>query len=171
MFQQDDLIVYGSTGICRVDAIGQPEQAHLADKDRLYYTLIPLYSSGMIYTPVDTTVFMRPIISAEEAHRLIDSIPNLDVQAYHNSSTPLLRDHYLRAIQTHDCAELIKLTMSIFSKRKDIALKGKKMGQVDEQFLKRAQDLLFCEFAAALNIPREDVSEYITARVAVLAQE
>ena len=53
MYQVNDHVVYGNYGICVVKAIGKLEMDSAA-KDRLYYTLEPLYSEkNTIYTPVD----------------------------------------------------------------------------------------------------------------------
>ena len=71
MFQIGERIMYGSSGVCRVEAIGKPDSASFADRDRDYYTLSPLYGEGVIYVPVDSSVFMRPILSREEALELI----------------------------------------------------------------------------------------------------
>jgi len=55
--------------------------------------------------------------------------------------------------------------MSIY-KKKEFAEKNKrKLGAVDEKFLKKAEELLFGEFAVALGIERNQVVEYITARI------
>lgn len=40
MFQIGQLILYGNTGVCRVEAIGPPQLA-AADKTKDYYTLAP----------------------------------------------------------------------------------------------------------------------------------
>lgn len=39
------------------------------------------------------------------------------------------------------------------------------LGQIDKKFMKRAEDLLYGELAAALDIPREDVLNYIQERL------
>ena len=59
MFAAGDLVVYGGEGVCRVEGIG-PSGMSYDDGDRLYYHLTPLYRSGMVLTPVDTGVLMRP---------------------------------------------------------------------------------------------------------------
>ena len=38
-------------------------------------------------------------------------------------------------------------------------------GQVDDRFMKRAEELIFDEFSVALGIPKDEVSAYIDARV------
>ena len=67
MFQKGDLIVYGNTGICRVEEVGTPESLPGVDKEKLYYKLVPVRSASTIYTPVDTSVFMRPVMTKEAA--------------------------------------------------------------------------------------------------------
>ena len=163
MYDIGSLIVYGSTGVCRVKDITTPDFSE--DRNRLYYVLDPLYQDGLIYTPVDTGVFMRPVISKEEAQRLIELIPTMTTQAYHERSVQRLAEHYKEAISTHDCADLIELAMSIYSKKLSAEMSGKKFGQVDERFLRRAETLLFGEMAAALDIPADQVQSYIAQKV------
>ena len=66
MYKVNDLIVYGNEGVCRVEAIEVMNVTAVAN-DRLYYVLKPLYRNGTVFTPVDTKVFMRPVISADDA--------------------------------------------------------------------------------------------------------
>ena len=63
MFSVGDLIVYSETGVCRVEQIGPPPFDPKAKRE--YYTLSPMNCRETIYVPVDTQVFMRPILSRE----------------------------------------------------------------------------------------------------------
>ncbi len=159
MYEIDDLIMYGSTGVCKVSDITTQV---FGNEDKLYYVLEPLYQSGVIYAPVDNDkVFMRPVISEEEARQLIRDIPEIHTEIYKNSSMQQLTKHYQSVIDTHKCLELLKLTKSIYMKKMDALAQNRHLGQIDKKFMKRAEDLLFGEFAAALNISREDVQAYI----------
>ena len=165
MYQVGDLILYGSTGVCKVADITTQELAG-KDKKQLFYVLEPLYQNCTIFTPVITTkIFMRPIISKDEAERLIDMIPAIRVEAYHNRDLNQLAEHYKASLSTHDCSDLIELSMSIYAKKQFVEQQKRKFGAVDEKFMKRAEDLLFGELAAALNIPKDQVPEYIAERV------
>jgi CarD family transcriptional regulator len=165
MYQIGDLILYGNTGVCRVSDIFV-RRSSCTDGGQLCYTLSPLYQDCMISTPVDSTkVFMRPIISREEAEALIDSIPSIRVSAYHNRVLRQLAEHYEEALRSHNCSDLIRLTMSLYDKRREVANEKKKFGAVDERFMKRAEDLLFGELGAALGIPRDEVPDYISSRI------
>ena len=160
MYQVGDLIVYGGTGVCRVMEVG-PQTG-----GRLYYTLEPVYGSCRIFTPVENSkVLMRPIVTRQEAERLIDEIPAIQPEAYYNKVLRELTEHYDTILKTYNCGELLKLTMSIYAKSRRPKPKKRRLGAVDESFLHRAEDLLFSELAAALELDREQVQPYIAARV------
>ena len=160
MFQAGDLIIYGGEGVCRVEAVGVPAVSG-ANADRLYYTLTPLYRTGKVFVPVDSPVFMRPVISREEAVDLIRRIPSVDAEVVEIRNLRFLTEHYQESLQRHDCTDLVKLIKDVYLKRQHATQKGKKLGQIDERFMKRAEDMLYGELAVALDIPKEGVAAYI----------
>jgi len=170
MYKIDDLIIYGNTGACKIMDITTPENIS-TDKCQLYYVIKPLDQGFIIYTPVDTTMFMRPILSAEEVERLIDMIPTINADPYYNSRTNELTHHYEAILQSHNCADLIKLFLSIQIKKEIIEQQNRKLGQVDERFMKQVEELLHNEFALALNIPKDEVHDYIALRVEAINQK
>lgn len=170
MFGIDEIVVYGSTGVCRIVDIGTP-QFHGVDKSQSYYTLKPVFGDGVIYCPVENNrVFIRTVITREQAEKLVDTIPSIHAQAYHNRSTQLLTEHYNEVISTHECADLIELIMSIYSKKQALAGQKRRLGQVDERFMKRAQNLLYGELAVALGIEKDEVEQYIASRMEKLEE-
>lgn len=164
MYQIGDLIVYGSTGVCRVEAVETPRHRP-GEEERQYYLLRPLYQDGTIRIPVDTKVFMRPVISREEAEKLIDAIPGMNAEVYHERNFTQLAAHYQEALGSHECSDLIELVMSIYAKKQYVESRKRKFGQVDARFMKRAESLLYGEFSVALGIPFDDVQGYIASRV------
>ncbi|MBQ1303026.1 MAG: CarD family transcriptional regulator [Firmicutes bacterium] len=168
-FQEGDLIIYGSTGVCRVDSVMKPDREaarHGFDRERTYYVLKPLYHSETIYVPTDNEkVFMRPVIEKEEAQRLIDMIPTITAEAIPADSPQELRNYYRSVTTRYDCSDLIELTMSIYAKKKFAEGQRKKFGEVDGKAMKQAEDMLFGEFAVALQMDKDKVPEYIAKRV------
>ncbi len=163
MYQPGDMIIYGSTGVCEVKEITTPDFEK--DKSKLYYALSPVYQDGMIYTPVDTKAFMRPIMTREEVDALIDRIPTIETEVCYNRAPRELQEHYDQYLKSHSCEDLLGLAMSIYTKREDLLSQRRKFGAVDERYMKRAEDLLDGEFAVALGIEKNQVGAYITARV------
>lgn len=164
MYKAGDMVIYGGNGVCEVVSICTMDKDGV-DPNKKYYQLEPLYQGGTIYTPVDTKVFMRRVITKGEAERLIEDIPNIQAEAYHDKSVQGLSQHYQNALQSYDCSDLIELTMSIYSKKLYNEKNNKKLGTVDDKFKKRAEDLLFGEFAVALEMAKDDVEGYINSRV------
>lgn len=165
MFKAGDLIIYENTGVCRVSAI-QARKFPGTGKDRQYYVIKPLYQNCIIYVPVGSTkVFMRPIMTKTEAEQLIDMIPDIRAEAACSRFVRQLSDNYEALLQTHSCSDLIELTKSLYIKKKNAEQHNRKLGLVDERFLKRAEELLFGELAASLGMTRDEVPDYIAARV------
>lgn len=171
MFKVGDMINYGSTGVCRVVEIKELKDKAKGAK-RQYYVLEPLYQNFVITTPIDNKkVNMRPIISKDEAERLIDMIPTIEAEEFHSGIIRELTEHYQASIESQDCEELLEMTMSIYSKKKTMKDQKKKFGVIDERYMKKGEELLFGELAAALGIPREKVQEYISSRIEKIKTE
>lgn len=164
MFQPGDLIIYSQMGVCRVKAITVPSFA-VGREAKEYYLLEPGNQTGEIYVPVDAKVFMRPVINKEEADRLIAMIPSMQAEAFHSTAMQELTRHYSEALASHACEDLIELIMSIYAKKQYRQKMNQKFGVVDESYMKRAEQLLYGEFAIALGIPEAQVPGYISRRV------
>lgn len=160
MYQIGELIVYGAEGVCRVESVG-PLEMRGAQKGVEYYTLSPLYREGKIFTPVDTTVYTRPVMTKEEARELIALMPTIPEEVYENSNPRLLNEHYQVFLKSYDCVELVRLIRAIYAKGRGVAERGRHLGQVDERSMKRAEEMLHGELAAALDMPVENVKDYI----------
>ena len=160
MYQIGDLIVYGGEGVCRVEEIGVPKISGI-NKQRQYYTLAPLYREGKIFTPVDAKVFMRPVITRAEALALLCSLPDMEAEVYENSNLRFLTEHYQSCIQSYSCADLLRMIKSIYTKRCVLSERGKKMGLVDERYMKRAEEILHGELAVARGNERRMVAGFI----------
>lgn len=160
MFETGELILYGGTGVCRVEEIAS------MDGDRLYYVLQPLYQSCTITVPTDSTrVFMRPILTRQEAEDLIDRMPDIPGEAFHSPVMRQLSEHYESSLKSNDCDRWVELTKSLYEKRRTMQEQNRKFGALDEQFMKRAEDQLYGELGAALGIARDEVQDYIASRI------
>lgn len=164
MYQVGDRIIYGSNGVCVIDEIKMIEVPH-SDEEKAYYIIKPVYQECRISVPVDTKIFMRPIISGEEAKALIDAIPQVDAQPYYTTALRQLQEYYEKKLSSHSCADLIELTISLHRKKMQVLEQKRKFGAIDERYMKRAEELLFGELSVALEIPKNEVRQYIAARL------
>lgn len=160
MYQVGERIIYGAVGVCEIEAIG-PLDIHGAKKEKMYYTLLPLYRGGKIFAPVDTAVFTRPVLTRGEALALISRIPDIERDVYDNRNPRLLNEHYQGYFKTGKCTDLVRLVRAIYTKGEQAAEKGRRLSQVDENCMKRAEELLHNELACALEIRPDEVKDFI----------
>lgn len=165
MFQKGDYIIYRNTGVCQVAEIGVPENFPVTDENTLYYFLVPMRGSGTIYIPVNSPVFMRPVITREQAVTLIASIPQLPTLPTQYKDQKALVESYKTLVQTHDCSTLLQLIMSIHKKGSELTEKGKSLGKIDLQYKKQAEEMLHEELSIVLDIPYEEIPAYIRQQV------
>lgn len=164
MFNIGEYIVYGMNGVCRVEEIG-PMSLNGVDSDKMYYTLLPLYTKGSrVFTPVDNQkVVMRPVISEQEVCQLIDDIRNIEeIEVSDDKRRELV---YREAVKSCDCRELIRIINTTRKRKEERLAQGKKMSACDERYLKQAQDTLYGEFAISLKIEKGEVEEFISSRI------
>lgn len=77
MFCVGDSVVYGLDGICTITAVSSLDLRDVP-KDKLYYTLRPMDTVGVIYVPVDAAEGkIRKILTREKAVELIEKMPSV----------------------------------------------------------------------------------------------
>ncbi len=162
------MVVYGRIGICRVEAVGAPALSG-ADESKDYYTLSLVHRDGRVYVPVDTRVSMRPVMSREAALTLIEQIPSIDESAFDARDMGALKQHYDSLLVSHDCADLVHVIKSVYVKRRALVGSGKSLGQVEAQYMRQAEEMLYDELSVALDIPRGEVQGYVEDAVSALA--
>ena len=164
MFQAGDVIVCGTHGVCRVEKVG-PLSSAVADRDRLYYTLKPLYERGsVVFTPVDNEkMVIRPVISREEALRLIDGIR--DAEALGIEDERKREENYKTALKSCRAEELVKMIKTINVRKRSRAARGKKATDADSRYVKLAEDYLYGELAISLDLERDQVKAFIRERI------
>ena len=168
MFEKDQLIMCGGHGVCRVVNItGNPVDR--LDKVRKYYVLEPVFQKGStVYTPVDNDkVVMRRIMNKEEAEALAERVTQIETVWIQEEKGR--EQMYKEAIRTYDCRSLVQIIKTLYLRKQDRLKEGKKVLSSDEQYLHKAEELLYSEMSLALSIPKEDVETYI--REAVRKQE
>lgn len=159
-FKIDDVVVYGSDGVCRITDI---TIRLFQEREITYYVLKPVFApSSTVYVPVDNkalTEKMHRALSADEIHALILTLPERDSYWIENEAERKIR--YKEILASGDRLQLICLIKALYFHQKAQQAIGKKLHLSDEHFFKEAQRLLYDEFSAALGIPREEVPSYI----------
>lgn len=163
MFSIDDPVVYGSTGVCRIVDIRREKFGSRTDRE--YYVLCPVYGQGStLYVPTDSpNARMRPILTPDEVHDLIDAMP--DISDEWIGDDQVRKALFQEILQTCDQRGLIRLIRTVHRRRSELTEKGKGISSSDAEATKAAERLLQNEFAIALDIPPDQVVAYIVGPV------
>ena len=131
----------------------------------MFYVLEPVFEkASTVYMPVDNDkVVMRRIMNRDEAEELIDNITEIETVWVKEEKGR--EQMYKDAIRTYDCQSLVQIIKTLYMRRQSRIKEGKKVLSSDEQYLRKAEALLYSEMSVALNIPKEEVQEYISDAV------
>ena len=83
---------------------------------------------------------------------------------------PILAEHYRGLLHTYQCESLVKIIKAVYQKGRQAAARGKKLGKTDQQFMKRAEELLYEELSLALEMPKDKVKDHILQTLEPAAQ-
>ncbi|HEX3021376.1 MAG TPA: CarD family transcriptional regulator [Lachnospiraceae bacterium] len=164
MFEVGDYIIYGSTGVCRVEKVGSIDLAGVP-KGKLYYTLVPVYEKGSkVFTPTDNgKVAMRPVISKVEASKLINDIKNIEL--FWTSDDKRMENEYRESMKKCDCREYVRIIKTLYLRNQARIEEGKKVTVADKKYLDKAEECLYGELAIPLGIDKAEVEQFITTRI------
>ena len=59
----------------------------------------------------------------------------------------------------------MRLTKTLYRRKKELSAKGKRLRSTDEQIMRQAESLLFNELAMVLEIERNDVLDFIYKKI------
>lgn len=171
MFQEGQHVIYERTGVCRITGILPASQVPGAQKQTQYYQLTPVFGHGLIYIPVDTAVFMRPILTRQQALALIHKLSTAPRTVCTASDSRTLMQQYRSILHSNDCDQLISLIKMIYEKKHLLEERGRHASQTDLAFFRKAQSLLYEELAVALEIPLSTVPSFIDQQLAPISAE
>lgn len=164
MFDIGSYVIYGKAGVCKI--LDVTNRIKGEKRDKTYYVLEPIYDIGTIYSPVDNKKLkMRNLITKKEADNLIKKFNTIVPEKLTGFNSQQIVEHYKTIIATLDCLNIMKLIKSIYCKKKQIEKDRRKFGEIDRRYMEQAEDLLYGEFAVALDIPKAEVPQYIAAHV------
>ena len=164
MFRINDVIVYGTQGVCRIAGV---EEKSVDGKKKQYFVLQPVSEKGAtIFVPTDNALVlqkMRRLLTKEEIHQLIDSAAEESPVWVVNENER--KERYKSILGKGDHRELIQMHRAIHDHKIAREAEGKRLHMSDEKFMKDAEQLLYSEFRYVLELEdRETLIAYIAKR-------
>ena len=165
MFRVNDVILYGSQGVCEIVAI---EEKIISGAKKSYFVLKSVNDNGAtIFAPTDNEIVlkkMRKLLSEAEINALIDSMPNEETVWIANEAER--RECYKNILSSGDHLELIKMIKAIYLHKQELEANKKRLHVSDDRFFKDAEQLLYNEFQYVLKLKsKNELLTYILSRV------
>ena len=165
MFSIGSYVMYGKRGVCKVESIGRFFEESMQD-DREYYKLLPVFVKGdNVYIPVENHVFMREVISSDKARAYLEEVQTIEGDSFNCKQQTRLADHYKEMMDTYDIHVLLSLIKGLYVKQYHAVKKNKKLCQIDQRYLKSAEDIAYGEFAVALQSTPEQIRKLVKDKV------
>lgn len=167
MYQVNDCVVYGSTGVCRITGIVM--ERFSGKEAREYYLLSPVYGNSVdIYIPTDSRqATMRRLMSREEIDELIGSMPQIGCEWV--ADDRFRQTSFKEILQSGDQRRIVVLIKTLHDRQVSLENDGRSLSGTDTEIMKTAEKLFSNEFALVLGIQPEQVVPFITRQAELLA--
>lgn len=162
-FSVGEYVMYGTSGVCRVS--GTEMRNFDGQSEKEYLRLEPLSTGTSKYYILSDNAEskIRKLLSRDEINALIDEMPQTEEIWYNDNSER--KAAFNSIIKSDDYRQIISMVKSLHSHKLKKTSGGKKLSASDENFMKRAENLMYQEFAAVLGINQEEIQDYIVQRI------
>ena len=160
MNQVGEQVVYGIHGICNIVA----QEERTVDRKRVTYLVLePVGQHGSRYlVPIHSEAAMgklRPMLTPDELEALLRS--DRIRQDCWIQDENRRKQTYRELIGSGDRERLMAMVSTLYRHRAAQAAAGRKCHMCDENFLRDAERILTGEFSVVLNMPPEQVRQYL----------
>ena len=161
MYREGTLLVHPTYGVCEVMQIGKVDLGRIKN-ERIYYTLVPLYDAkSKLYIPTDSEgLGLRPVMTKECAMELINRLSEIEPLQVQNDKER--EKIFKELLKTGDCENISRIIKTLYLRKQERLIQGKKAVSLDEKYLFIAREHLYGELAVSLGIEKDGVEEYIT---------
>lgn len=147
MFKAGEYIIYNNN-VCRIKEIRNKE----------FYVMNPVDDESLTITlPVDNNS-IKEVMNKKEALNLIDNI--LDVEVL-DIDGKLLEKEYKKLIKSDDIYDKIKIIKTSYMRNIIRENNGKKLSETDNNYLNKAEKVVYNELAISLNKSFDETKEFI----------
>ena len=160
MYKNDDYVIYGIHGACRV--LGREKQ--LVNKKRTEFLVLePLVQSGSkYYVPAENPTAMaklQAVLSQDELVKLLES--DAVREDCWISDEGHRKQIYRELITSADRLRLMQMVASLYRYRGAQEAAGRKFHLCDDNFLRDAERLLSSEISLVMNLPADEARDFL----------
>lgn len=156
MYKINDKIIY-KRDICIIKEI---KKNYYKETD--YYCISPLSDTTLtINIPVDTPA-INDLLTKQETLSIIDHISKVEPI---DSDDKSLENIYKELLSTDDILDLVKIIKTTYLRNKKRIDSGKKIGDKDDTYFKKAENYLYNLLSTSLDMTYEECKNYIIEKL------
>ena len=160
MYNSGDVVVYGRD----VYRIKDVKDNYLFDKT--YYIMNPIDDDSLVTSvSVDTTSYLRDVITKEETEDLIAKIPSIEIV---QASDRDIEYEYKQLLRENTLEALIKIIKTTYMRNMMRQNQNKRISEKDEQYFNQAERRLYNELSISLHLTVDDTKRYVIDSVKAL---
>ena len=160
MYKSGDVVVYGRD----VYRIKDVKDNYFFNKT--YYIMNPIDDDSLVTSvPVDTTSYLRDVITKEEAEELIAKIPSIEIV---QASDRDIEYEYKQLLRENTLEALIKIIKTTYMRNMMRQNQNKRISEKDEQYFNQAERRLYNELSISLHLTFDDTKQYVIDSVEAL---
>ena len=152
MYAIGEYLVHPGQGVCRVEDV--------TDGTHAVYQLLPVGKRHPVHIsfPVANEARLRPVLTRDEAQRIIDDYPAIQIEEYTARNNSLEEEHFKNEMRQGSCRDSVRIVKTFRARIADLSSRNKKPPVAYERILKEARERSCSELAVALGCTPEDVA-------------
>ena len=155
MFKIDDYIIYKGD----VSKVADIKEI----RGNKYYMIDLINDSSLkINLPADSK-FIRPVIKCDDALKLIDEIPNMEV--VHATNDKALEQTYKKLLSSDSVSDLLVILKTTYLRNKKRSDNGKKCGSIDTYYYDETVKKLFLELSISLKLDMNTIENILIEQI------
>lgn len=160
MYNSGDVVVYGRD----VYRIKDVKDNYLFDKT--YYIMNPIDDDSLVTSvSVDTTSYLRDVITKEETEDLIAKISFIEIV---QASDRDIEYEYKQLLRENTLEALITIIKTTYMRNMMRQNQNKRISEKDEQYFNQAERRLYNELSISLHLTFDDTKQYVIDSVEAL---
>ena len=164
MYEIESVVMHITNGICKIKDI--QEKSFTQNINQKYYVLQPVFETGTtLFVPIENNpARIRTLLTKEEINGMMQTLANQQDKPWINDDNHRL-SHFKTVLKNGNQQEILSMLHTIYLKQIQKKQSGKKLRFTDERVKNAAEKLVQQEFSYVLQIPQEEVPDWICSHI------
>lgn len=164
MYQIESVVMHVANGVCKIKDIQEKNFAQ--NMNQKYYVLQPIFETGTtLFVPIENNpARIRSLLTKKEINAIMQTLAEQKDKPWINDDNQRL-SYFKTVLKNGDQQEVLSMLHAIYLNQVQKNKSGKKLRSTDERVKNAAEKLVHQEFSYVLQIPQEEVPNWIFTHI------